>query len=230
MSSALSSGTEVETFLAIYFKGGSSGWGQTYTDDDCPTPGTNPPLNSHVSDTSTLTTNNGKGYWSSVRQFAFAAKTEYTGSKISGGVEAGGRVQHVDLSHFLKTTDMTSPRLFDCCSTGYQLQHLVLWQPGLNILITFWDVNITGYLVRGSHARTSNFDFTSDSGVLTSAYEKYSMSPLVATSTWEDEVSFNYSAVEYNVNGVIQSWNTEQAVPISSDSSPNSGSGTFPSS
>ncbi|MEQ8788331.1 MAG: hypothetical protein RIC55_18625 [Pirellulaceae bacterium] len=225
--------TAVETFMAAYFKGKTDvGWARAYSADDtnAPAPASSPPLNSSIDSASTLTTNNGKGYWSGVRQLNFAARAVYAGSTIGGGVEAGGRPDHEDLSNLLKTTDMLSPRLFDSCNTGYQLKYLVLWQPTLNILLTFWDVNITSYLARGSHSRTASFQFTTDSNnALSSAEEQISLSPLEATTTWEDEVAFIYDAVEFNVNGIIQSWNTEQSAPINSDSSPFSGKGTIPS-
>lgn len=229
--------TAVETFMAAYFEGNTNtGWARAYSDGDtnAPAPETAPPLNKtsmKSSDQSTLTTDKGKTYWSGVRQLRFVSQALYPGSGIGGTVVAGGRIEHDNLSSLLKTTDMLSPRLFDSCNTGYLLKYLVLWQPMLNILLTFYDVNITSYLARGSHSHTASFQFTNDSqNALTSAEEQISLSPLEATTTWEDEVGFNYDAVEYYVNGIIQSWNVEQSVPINSDSSPFSGQGTVPSS
>jgi hypothetical protein len=229
--------TAVETFMAAYFEGSNEpGWAKAYLDGDSniPTPETAPPLEKtsmNSTDQTTLKTGKGKTYWSGVRQLSFASRAVYAGSGIGGTLMAGGRIEQDNLSSLLKTTDRLSPRLFDSCNTGYLLKYLVLWQPTLDILLTFYDVNIISYLARGSHSRTASFQFTTDSSnALSSAEEQISLSPLEATTTWEDEVGFNYDAVEYYVNGIMQSWNVEQSAPINSDSSPFSGQGTVPSS
>lgn len=222
--------TDVETFLAAYFNK-PSGWARAYPPkSDAPTPTTNPPLNSSITDTAKLTTDNGVTYWSGVRQFAFTTRSVYAGTIIAASPPAAVRVEH-NLSSVLKTTDMLSPMLFDCCNTGYQLKYMVLWQPSLKILITYWNVNITSFQVRGSHAQTASFQFTTDANsALESADEQISTSPLLATGTWEDEVGFTYQAVEFNVkNQMIQSWSVKQSAPIESESSPFANQGTFPS-
>lgn len=215
---------DCNTFLAASFMGETSGKkgssGPYWTETGAADPGeadphTTPGLSLLVD--LGLYSSHGKpltDVWGNVTDFSFGATVPFTASKGSGTVQVNAVPDYEGQSAIQHFVDNLSARLLKACDTGNCLEYLVIWQPKLQTIVIYKDVNLGNFLLHGDDS--TNFDFYLDP--LIGGYEGNGTSTpfgVASSARLIDTFSIVFDSVHYSVGAFSFKWSVRESKKLS---------------